>query len=102
MIQRRRGRGNWEGALCICADPDWNHNRGNNNGNPQQTFYCIQFRARDKVEETGLPPRSTEVFPLSGDTESAVSGWVWNLAHGFLDEFFGPYRRAERKRWGYW
>ncbi|CEL08220.1 hypothetical protein ASPCAL11371 [Aspergillus calidoustus] len=105
MIQRLRGRERFEGALCICADPDWNSNSGNNNnnnGNPEQTFSCVQFRARDEVEETGLPPRFTEVFPLAGNTESAVSGWVWNLAHGFLDEFLGPYQRAERKGWGYW
>ncbi|KAL3440146.1 hypothetical protein BJX65DRAFT_315091 [Aspergillus insuetus] len=101
MIQRLRGREGWEGALCICADLDWNHSN-NNNGNLQHTFSCVQFRARDEVEKTGLPPRFTEVFPLAGNAESAVSGWVWNLAHGFLDEFLGPYRRAERKGWGYW
>jgi hypothetical protein len=101
MIQPLRGREGWEGALCICADPDWNHSN-NNNGNPQQTFSCVQLRARNEVEKTGLPPRFTEVFQLAGNTESAVSGWVWNLAHGFLDEFLGPYRRAERKGWGYW
>ncbi|KAL2839288.1 hypothetical protein BJX68DRAFT_272163 [Aspergillus pseudodeflectus] len=100
MIQRLQGREGYEGALCICADPNWNKN--SSNGNPQQTFSCVQFWARDKVEETGLPSRFTEVFPLAGNTESAVSGWVWNLAHGFLDEFLGPYQKAERKGWGYW
>jgi hypothetical protein len=97
MIQRLRGRESWEGGLCICADPDWN----NRNANTQQTFSCVHFRATDEVEKTGLPARFTEVFPLAANTESAVSGWLWNLAHGFLDEFFG-YRRAERKGWGCW